>query len=137
VPRPPFLLPAATAAGLLLLSGCASVTERESAASRAVERFEAALRSGQAERACAVLAPGTVEELEDSAKMACPAALSEAEVPAGGAAERVDVYGRQARVVLRHDTLFLSTFPDGWRITAAGCEPRTGGLPYTCEVKGE
>ncbi|WP_309140345.1 hypothetical protein [Streptomyces sp. PKU-EA00015] len=137
MPHRPYLCPAAAAAGLLLLSGCASVTERESAASGAVERFEAALRSGQTGRACAVLAPGTVEELEDSAKTACPAALNDAEVPAGGAVERVDVYGRQARVVLRHDTLFLSVFPDGWRITAAGCRPRTGGLPYSCEVKGE
>lgn len=137
MPRRPFLIPAAAAAGLLVLGGCASVTERESAASRAVQRFEAALHAGQAERACAVLAPGTVAELEDSAKTACPAALSDAGVPAGGAVERVDVYGRQALVVLRHDTLFLSVFPDGWRITAAGCEPRTGGLPYSCEVKGE
>ncbi|MFF8846559.1 hypothetical protein ACF08N_28235 [Streptomyces sp. NPDC015127] len=131
------LLPAAAVVGLLLLSGCASVTERESSASGAVARFEEALRSGAAERACALLAPGTLEELEDSAETACPTALSEAGLPAGGAVERVDVYGREAMVVLRHDTLFLSTFPGGWRITAAGCEPRTGGLPYTCEVKGE
>jgi hypothetical protein len=47
----------------------------------------------------------------------------------------VDVYGRQARAVLASDTLFLSQFSDGWKIVAAGCEPRPG-RPYQCSVKG-
>ncbi|MDK0523889.1 hypothetical protein [Streptomyces sp. ML-6] len=55
--------------------------------------------------------------------------------PAGGPARTVDVYGRQARVVLTSDTLFLSQFADGWKVVAAGCRPLTG-RPYQCSVKG-
>ncbi|MEV7180696.1 hypothetical protein [Kitasatospora sp. NPDC093679] len=45
------------------------------------------------------------------------------------------MFGQQARAVLEGDTVFLSAFPDGWKITAAGCEPRPE-MPYRCDVKG-
>jgi hypothetical protein len=38
-------------------------------------------------------------------------------------------------VVLERDTVFLSRFPTGWKVTAAGCVPRPG-RPYQCAVKG-
>ncbi|MEU6064946.1 hypothetical protein ABZ864_10745 [Streptomyces sp. NPDC047082] len=47
----------------------------------------------------------------------------------------VQVYGRRARVVLNADTLFLSVFPAGWKVTAAGCVPRSQ-QPYQCQIKG-
>ncbi|WP_189111633.1 hypothetical protein [Streptomyces camponoticapitis] len=47
----------------------------------------------------------------------------------------MDVFGRQARAVLVSDTLFLSQFPDGWKVVPAGCEPHPGH-PYRCSVKG-
>ncbi|MEU9014578.1 hypothetical protein AB0D12_33450 [Streptomyces sp. NPDC048479] len=117
------------------LTGCAAVTGREQAASRAVERFETSLREGDGVQACAALAPGTVEELEDTAEADCPAAVADAPPPKAGAVRLVNVYGRQARVVLNGDTVFLSVFPDGWKVTAAGCSPRAG-QPYKCIVKG-
>ncbi|MET7617963.1 hypothetical protein [Streptomyces sp. NPDC005408] len=120
----------------MALTGCAAVAEREQAASRAAERFESSLRKSDGVAACTALAPGTLEEFEDSAEAKCPAAVTAAQLPDAGAVRLVDVYGRQARVVLHGDTLFLSAFPDGWKITAAGCAPR-GGQPYKCIVKGE
>lgn len=56
-------------------------------------------------------------------------------MPADGRVRHVDVYGNQARAVLAADTLFLSRFPDGWKVTAAGCEERPD-KPYQCEIKG-
>lgn len=84
---------------------------------------------------CAALAPETRREVEESEKKACPDAISALELPAGGPVRDVDVYGRQARAAMASDTLFLSRFPDGWKIVAAGCEPRPG-RPYQCSVKG-
>ncbi|MEU9955192.1 hypothetical protein [Streptomyces sp. NPDC050982] len=97
--------------------------------------FEQALGEGAYDRVCAVLAPATVEELEQSADTPCAKALSEESLPPGGPVRRADVYGNQARAVLSSDTLFLSHFTSGWRVVAAGCEPRPQE-PYQCRIKG-
>ncbi|MBT2487995.1 hypothetical protein J7E96_05490 [Streptomyces sp. ISL-96] len=95
----------------LALSACSSVVAREDAAASAALSFEENLRGGQA--------------------------LLGLELPSAGELRRVDVYRRQARVVLDSDTLFLSSFPDGWKVVAAGCEPQSEPeLPYRCDVKG-
>ncbi|MFE7113375.1 hypothetical protein ACFU98_44980 [Streptomyces sp. NPDC057575] len=97
--------------------------------------FERAIGSGDAAAACAALAPESRNEVAESGKSVCADAIPEARLPAGGPVRTVDVYGQQARVVLASDTLFLSQFADGWKIVAAGCQPRTGH-PYQCSVKG-
>ncbi|QTD98409.1 hypothetical protein S1361_13700 [Streptomyces cyanogenus] len=117
------------------LTGCATLGERETAASRAAVRFEESVRRGDGPRGCAALAPQTRQEVEQSAESPCAKALPDEQLPYGGAVREVQVYGRQAQVVLDGDTVFLSAFPAGWLITAAGCVPRPE-QPYQCKVKG-
>ncbi|MEU6091635.1 hypothetical protein ABZ865_33640 [Streptomyces sp. NPDC047085] len=119
----------------VFLVGCSTLGEREAAASGAALRFEESVRQGEGARACAALAPETRRELEESAKTACVKALLDERLPRAGAVRGVQVYGRQARVVLAADTLFLSFFPAGWKITAADCVPRPQ-QPYQCQIKG-
>ncbi len=126
---------AGAALALASVSGCASLSDREDAATASALRFETAIARQDSAALCAALAPGTRQELEDTAKSSCEQAISGSDVPDASGVQRVDVYGRQARVVLDADTLFLSSFPDGWKITAAGCEPRPR-KPYKCELKG-
>lgn len=119
----------------LAASGCASVGERAAAAEAAARGFERALMASDSVRMCDALAPATREELE--AEAPCGRALAALRLPpAAGPAQRVDVYGSQARVVFARDSVFLASFPDGWRVTAAGCTPRPG-RPYRCELKGD
>jgi hypothetical protein len=123
---------------LLLLgvvSGCGGAQARGADASALGEKFEGAVHTGDAEAACALLAPQTRSELEDSARLRCAAALKEEQLPEGGAVRSTAVYGQQAMVALQGDTLFLSLFPGGWRVVAAGCVPDAGS-PYQCQVKG-
>ncbi|MCJ1676434.1 hypothetical protein MTF65_03525 [Streptomyces sp. APSN-46.1] len=116
-------------------SGCAAVGERAAAAEAAATQFEAALRGGDVRRACEALAPGTREELEQDGP--CGTALGTLNLtPAAAPAVRVDAYGSQARVVFPRDTVFLAAYPDGWKVTAAGCVPRPG-RPHRCELKGD
>ncbi|MEU5576193.1 hypothetical protein ABZ791_03245 [Streptomyces huasconensis] len=63
---------------------------------------------------CAAPAPGTRDELEHSSELPCP----EASLP-----------------LTDRDTLFLSSFPGGWKAIAAGCTPRPE-KPYQCRIKG-
>ncbi|WP_245769740.1 hypothetical protein [Streptomyces indicus] len=125
----------ATGATAFTATGCGAVDGRRDAARAAAVRFEEAVRARDASALCAALAPGTRQELEHSAEAACAASVLEEDLPYGGFDRRVDVHGRQARVVLEKDTLFLSQFPDGWKVVAAGCVPQ-GGEPYQCTVKG-
>jgi hypothetical protein len=117
------------------LTACSTLGEREAAASQAALRFEENIQRADGTRACAALAPETRQELQESAKMPCAKALFQEQLFHAEAVREVQVYGRQARVVLSTDTLFLSVFPAGWKITAAGCAPRAH-QPYQCHIKG-
>ncbi|WP_234336122.1 hypothetical protein [Streptomyces sp. NRRL S-920] len=120
---------------LAALTACGGVDARENGAAGAASRFVASLRAADTTRGCAALAPGTRDELEQSAELPCVRALPEVGLRPGEKVRRVDVYGHQARVVTDRDTLFLSTFPGGWKITAAGCTARPE-KPYQCLIKG-
>ncbi|CAM5280469.1 hypothetical protein SALBM135S_08638 [Streptomyces alboniger] len=124
-----------TVALLGALTGCGHVHVREDAAAHAATRFEEALRAPDTARGCAALAPGTRDELERTAELPCARALPDAGLPEAGPVRTVDVHGRQARVVAAGDTLFLSSFPHGWKVVAAGCTARPE-KPYQCLIKG-
>ncbi|GAA4992889.1 hypothetical protein GCM10023317_21070 [Actinopolymorpha pittospori] len=117
-------------------TGCGATAVREDAARKAAEGFHAAVGDRDAARACGLLAPATREDLEHSAGEGCSKAIMSARIRSAGAVGHIDVYGDQARVVFAHDTVFLSAFSAGWRITAAGCHPR-GERPYQCELRGD
>jgi hypothetical protein len=126
-----------TLLALLALAGCATPGERATAAEEAATGFLRALREGDAQRACAALAPRAREELASSAGADCSRAVTEVPPPARASARRVDIYGGQAMVQVRGDTLFLAHFPAGWRVTAAACRPRPGqGQGYACDIQG-
>lgn len=121
---------------LAATTGCgAAAGEREEAASAAATGFTGALQRADGRRACALLAPRTLDELEKSEQTSCDRAVIQERLPAGDTVRGVDVYGGQARVVLTDDTLFLAHFPTGWKVTAAGCTPRPQ-QPYDCAVQG-
>lgn len=124
------------AALTLLLAGCAGrgSAENEPVADTAT-RFLAAVASAP-EQGCGLLAPATLEEVEADGEQ-CADVLPDAtgSVPTSGEPQ-VDVYGRDAMVRWGAQTLFLARFDEGWRVTAAGCEPTGEDLPYDCEVEG-
>ncbi|MEV0585866.1 hypothetical protein [Nonomuraea sp. NPDC050310] len=116
-------------AAVVLVSGCAPDA---SAPIGTAERFYRALTSGQPDAACLLLAPRTAAKLPDEGE-SCGQALAKLGLE-GGQVERAAVWGEEAQVSLAEDTLFLHRYADGWRIKAAGCEPRPE-LPFDCEVE--
>jgi hypothetical protein len=118
-----------------LAAGCSSVGPDSANADSAALRFHEALASHQPAAACGLLAPRTVQEVEQSAQAPCPKGLTDANVPGASTVTATDVYGSNARVVLSGDTVFLARFGRQWKVTAAGCKPKPD-LPYDCDVKG-
>ncbi|RAJ45329.1 hypothetical protein K353_00827 [Kitasatospora sp. SolWspMP-SS2h] len=125
---------AVTVAVALALAGCGQLPERQRAADAAAADFERALTGRQGDALCEALAPSTRQEPERSADQPCPEAAADLKVAPGGAAVRTEVWGDQAHVVLADDTLFPARPRDGWKVTAAGCEPQPG-QPYECGLK--
>ena len=123
--RMPLLLAAA-----LVLTGCGSASD--GARDTALGFYDQLGR--EPARACELLAPGTIEELE-STDGPCEQSLPESDLPAAARARHVDVFGKRAMVELDADVMFLAHFDDGWRVVAAGCTPRPE-RPYDCSVKG-
>jgi hypothetical protein len=121
------------------LAGCSSLAPDGPSAEGVAVAFAAALDAGNAAEACALLAPGTVEEIESSEGAPCAEVILEQDLPSGGQGRSAEAFGRGAIVELDNDTLFLVGDGNGdvrgWRITAAGCEPRAE-RPYDCTVKG-
>lgn len=115
-------------------AGCAS-TEVVSDVADVATRFHAAVSQGDGAAACALLAPQTAAELEQSAQQPCPRAVLGEDLPAVGGVRTSRIFGTQGQVLLEGDTVFLAEFPEGWKIVAAGCTPRQA-LPYDCLVKG-
>jgi hypothetical protein len=125
------LLPLAVAA----LAGCAAAGGRGEAAAAVATRLLTAVQSKDGATACALLAPDTASEVEQSGGKPCPEAILDENLPGPGAVTGTAVYGQWAQVRVGADTVFLAVFPGGWRVVAAGCKPR-GDRPYSCEVKG-
>ncbi|MCU1538838.1 MAG: hypothetical protein JWP82_3189 [Humibacillus sp.] len=119
----------------VVVSSCSvSESPSEIAAGDVARAFEAAAQSDPVS-ACLQLAPGTRKELEDSAD-SCPAGIRAASLPTAGGVVDVQVYGLDAIVHLRGDTVFLADFGGRWRVTAAGCAAQEQDRPYSCDVKG-
>jgi hypothetical protein len=114
----------------LALSGCASASGPD--AEHVATAFEDPATDPQAR--CDLLAPATLQTLESDESAACADAIGQLALP-GGAVRSSEVWGGGAQVRLAGDTVFLTETDDGWKVTAAGCEPQ-GEAPYDCEVEG-
>jgi hypothetical protein len=118
-----------------VISGCSALNPGTDAAVDTVQRFQDELTTGNAGQACALLAPNTVEGLEEGEAGSCPDKLARLSLPQSGAVTDSRAYGRSAQVLLQDDTVFLTRSGDEWKITAAGCIQR-GERPYDCDVEG-
>lgn len=118
---------------LSVLPACGSTHEGDVEA--VSERFHQALQAGDGEAACELLSDEVQKELQDSTGSACAEAVLDSGVPDGGTVDRVSVFDTAAQVRHSDDVVFLSDFPDGWRIIAAGCDEQAAA-PYDCQVHG-
>jgi hypothetical protein len=121
---------ALAAVGIAGTAGCAAAAEPT--VSAAAERFAGAIGRHDGAAACALLIDDARHDTETFGR-ACATQL--ATLPDPGAVAQVEVWGDTAQVRLAGDTVFLLRFPDGWRISAAGCTAQ-GDAPYRCEVQG-
>jgi len=125
------------AAGVVLVgaTACSETNPGSNEATVAATRFHDHVRSGDPEGACSLLAPGTVEKLEDGEPGSCATKLRGLDLRAASSVLESKAYGSDAQVVMDQDTVFLVQSGHSWKITAAGCTSR-GERPYQCLVEG-
>jgi hypothetical protein len=105
-------------------------------AAQVADSFEQ-IAPNDAAKACELLAPRTHDEVEKAAKKSCAEALPDEDLPDPSPLTSVDVFGHDAIARFGNDTVFLARFPEGWRITAAGCRPGPSeAKPYDCDISG-
>jgi hypothetical protein len=114
------------------LVGC-SGSSTAAAPRAAAEAFERALTAGDGTAACRLLAPDTRSAVVQNADGPCPHGLGEERLPPADHVLSTEVWGRAAQVRLDGDTVFLSRFPGGWKVLAAGCTSRPEA-PYDCKL---
>ncbi len=132
--RPAYIVLFLAASGALALSACTGPGTDQAA--QVADAFERAAVS-DAGKACDLLASRTRDEVEKSAQQPCADALGQDDLPDPSPLLSVEVYGHDAMVRFDNDTVFLARFPDGWRVTAAGCRPGPSDeKPYDCDVSG-
>jgi hypothetical protein len=98
------------------------------------DHFQAALRDHDLTGACQLLSEEARHKLESGSGKPCPIALADVDLPTG-TANSIEVWGDNAQVRLDPGVLFLAEFREGWKVTAAGCQPRPD-MPYDCDVEG-
>ena len=117
---------------VLAVGGCAAPP---GPAGSTASRFVAAVGRSAWSTACAMLAPVTRDDLEQSAGTPCADALAQVGLEPAGPVVRVEVFGTMAQARMGQDTVFLARFPGGWKVLAAGCSPQVG-RPYDCRLQG-
>lgn len=120
---------------LALLTGCSSGQEDEVSAT--ARQFYAAVAQQDGRAACALLAPSTRSEVEQSAQKACRTAILEESLPHVTRPHAVQAYGTMSQVRYGGETAFLSRFGAHWKVVAAGCTPPPSqSRAYDCQISG-
>jgi hypothetical protein len=111
---------------------------RERDAAAVAERFHAALEQGDGRAACDELSEETASKVEQQEGKPCEEAILTLKLPKGGTAAVRRVEITTAYIGLAEGSAdFLDEGPEGWKVSAAGCQPSASSdQPYECEVEG-
>jgi hypothetical protein len=121
-------------APLVILSGC-GVKGDERAARQVTDTFLAALQHHDGSAACGQLSQDAVKKLVQQDQMPCEKGVLSLKLD-GASAGSVRVYITSARAtVAGGDRLYLDRGPNGWKISAAGCQPQPDRQPDDCDLE--
>jgi hypothetical protein len=121
----------------LPLAACGT-GERERDAAAVSEAFHSALERGDGQAACDELSEEVASTVEQQEQKPCEEAILTLDLPKGGSAAIRRVEITSAYIGLAEGGAdFLDEGPEGWKISAAGCQPTASSdQPYECEVEG-
>jgi hypothetical protein len=130
-------IPLALALLALLAGGCGRSDDREEVRT-VVTRFFDAVEAGDGQAACDQLSEETASALESQEQKPCREAIGSLSLE-GGEPAGVEVYLAGATADFPDgQRAFLSETRDGWRLSAAGCEPQSAEPdeePLDCELE--
>jgi hypothetical protein len=118
---------------LVALAGCGG--SQDAPVESVAERFYAAVQAQDGASACALLAPETRSEVEQTSGSPCAQGLFEAGIPSARSPLAISVFGTMGQVRYDGETAYLTRFGTTWLVMAAGCTKQALG-PDDCLVKG-
>jgi hypothetical protein len=127
------------ACACLCVAGCGTGGQSEKKeVGGVVTRFYSAIEADDGEGACDLLSQDTLEQLEGQTQQRCPAVITRLDFhPAPVSASHVFITNAQVRLA-NDEVAFLGREPEGWKLTAIGCQPGPGqprSRPADCEVR--
>ena len=130
-------IPVCLALLALLAGGCGQSGDRDEVRTVVTDFFDA-LEAGDGARACAQLSADTRSALESQEAKPCREAIGSLSLE-GGAPASVEVYMVSAVAGFAGgERAFLSETREGWRLSAAGCEPQSAEPaeePFDCVLE--
>ncbi len=134
--RRPAWRPAVLAACVVTFALTACSSSQASDVSATAEDFYAAVAAQDGAVACGLLSADSRTELEQAAGKPCPEAVLSEDLPQPQDVGSPEVFGTMAFVPAEGDRMFLGRFPEGWLVTAVGCELTDKADRYDCSVAG-
>lgn len=118
-------------ASLLVLVGCSPAGQRQAAVDVATQ-FVIAVTRHDGSQACGLLTANARSAASGATDTPCSQAVLNVR-ESGTRVRGAQIWGDRAEVKIGADVLFLERLDAGWRVSAAGCQPRPR-TAYECDV---
>ena len=117
-----------------LAGGCGNDSD-EREAGEAVTRFADAVARGDGQAACEELTEEAASSLDEEPGATCETEVVKLDVSPSAVADATIAVTSGEVDLVGGGTFFLDETSQGWKVSAAGCEPRPG-QPYDCQLEG-
>lgn len=122
---------AVSVGSLLVLVGCSPAGQRKAAVDVATQ-FVTAVTRHDGSHACDLLTATARSAARGATDTPCSQAVLNVR-ESGTQVRGAQIWGDRAQVKMGADVLFLERLDAGWRVSAAGCQPRSR-TAYECDV---
>lgn len=122
------------ASGIVLTTAGCATAPHDDAVVAIARTFVTAVQHDDGKLACTLLTDDARQSVPGATDVPCEKAVTSA-ATTGDDVRSIEVWSDTAQVHIGGDVIFLRRSAGTWKVSAAGCKPRSTG-PYECTVGG-